>query len=107
MASKYEQKINQMAETLARIDERIIGLLNRLYDKDGDIPHITEHLKAINGRCSEHDHRINQNTTSIKNNPLTFLGKKWFWAIVAIVVLFALGCTVADIRGIIGLLTGT
>ncbi len=107
MASKYEQKINQMAETLARIDERDIGLSNRLYDKDGDIPAIKEHLVKINSTNQMQQTQIDQNTNDVKSLPLSFLSKKWFWVIAGIVVLSALGLNVSDVKAIIGLVSGT
>lgn len=106
MVSKYEQTINQMAVIIAKIDERTIGLANRLYDKDGDIPAIKKHLADINGRYEEHNEAILQNKQDIQNSPLKVLGKKWFWIIVGIVILSVLGLKVSDIREIIGLITG-
>lgn len=106
MSSKYEQKINQMSETLVRIEERSIGLTNRLYDKDGDIPAIKTHLEKMNGEIEEQKEGIDKNTNAIRNNPLTFLGKKWFWVILGIVLLSVLGLNVSDIREIIGLIAG-
>ena len=107
MASKYEQKINQMAEVVARIDERSILLSNRLYDQQGDIPQIKKHLEKMNGEVQEHKELIDKNTSDIKNSPLKFLGKRWFWVIVAIVILSVLGLNVSDIGKIIGLFAGT
>ena len=106
MGSRYEEKINKMAVTLERIDERTIQMSNRLYDKDGDIPQIRDHIKEINGQVKDHEKRITQNTDAIKKFPLTILSKKGVWIPAVVIILSLIGLNVSDIKEIIQVLVG-
>ena len=93
--TKYEQKIDAIGQTVARIDEKLVGLSNRLYDRQGDIPAIVKHLEKINGTNYTQQQGIELNTRDIKElkswSIKTMLKKKWFWVIIVILVLSALG----------------
>ena len=95
MTTKYEQKIDAIGQTVARIDERQIALSNRLYDKQGDIPRMLKHLETINSTNYEQQVQIDHNTTAIKElnkgRLPEMLKSKWFWVLVVIVILALLG----------------
>ena len=60
--SKYEKAINDLAVVVGRIDQRTKDMKDRLYDDNGDIPKIEQHLCEINGRCLEHSNTITKLT---------------------------------------------
>lgn len=91
MTSRYEQKINAIGETVGRIDERQIALSNRLYDKDGDIPKIVNHLDELNGAVRSNEEKILNQEVKMKGFPYNVFSKKWFWVIIVIIILSILG----------------
>lgn len=108
MTSKYERTIIQLVDTIGRVDENVKNL------KEEALPAINQHLCTINGRCAEHSKVITQltersgdHTEDIKELKeaaknmaiLNILKKKWFWAVVIVIILIALGGTgVIDVQ---------
>ena len=84
---RYDEIFDMMRETLVRIDERQIALSNRLYDKDGDMPKIVKHLETLNGSVQKNATRISLQEQSMKGFPYNIFSKKWFWVLLAVIVL--------------------
>lgn len=120
--SKYEKAINDLAVVVGRIDQRTKDMKDRLYDENGDIPKIEQHLGEINGLVAEHSRNIIQLTERSGDHTedirelkertgnmaiLNIIKKKWFWVVVIIIILIVLGGTgVIDVQTLLLQLLG-
>lgn len=117
MTSKYAQAITDLAVVVGRIDQTTKDMKDRLYDENGDIPKIEQHLGEINGLVTEHSKNIIQLTERSRDHTedikelkertgnmalLNILKKKWFYVVVIIIILIALGGTgVIDVQALL------
>lgn len=75
----------------------------------GDVKEIKKTLKDLNGSIRDNTLRSKQNSATLVrhdyliNNSLTLpFGKKWFWALLAIVILSLAGLNITELIGFLG-----